>query len=135
MTALQRIAAADVGPAWLVFAAWGICILLGAWVGGRKGRPTAGAILGLLCGPLGVAICLVLPHAGNMRCPSCGKRARWVPKSSGSGPPGTSEPHLRCSRCGEIIWNEGEAMIGDGFFSSLMERILDLAYRVYTRKR
>ena len=129
------MAAANAAPLWLVLAIWGICVLLGAWAGSVKGRPIAGIILGLLLGPLGVAACLALPHAGNMRCPSCGKRTRWVPRSSGSRPPGGSEPHLRCSRCGEIIWNEAEAIMGNGLFSSLVERIIDLAYRIHTRKR
>lgn len=86
------MAAANAAPLWLVLVIWGICLLLGAWAGSVKGRPITGIILGLLLGPLGVAACLALPHAGNMRCPSCGKRTRWVRGTRAVARPARASP-------------------------------------------
>lgn len=36
------------------------CGLLGLFIGGAKGQPGGGFILGLLLGPLGVIICLIM---------------------------------------------------------------------------
>ena len=45
---------------WMVVIAWGVSILLVYVNGSRKGKPGAGALVGLLFGPIGVIVSLLL---------------------------------------------------------------------------
>lgn len=44
---------------WMVVIAWGVSILLAYVIGSRKGKPGAGALVGLLLGPIGVIVSLL----------------------------------------------------------------------------
>ena len=45
---------------WMVVIAWGVSILLAFIIGSRKGKPRAGALVGLLFGPIGVIVSFLL---------------------------------------------------------------------------
>ena len=45
---------------WTVVIAWIFSILLAFIIGRRKGKPSAGALVGLLFGPIGVIVSLLL---------------------------------------------------------------------------
>ena len=45
---------------WMVVIAWGVSILLAYVIGSKKGKPGAGALVGLLLGPIGVIVSLLL---------------------------------------------------------------------------
>ncbi len=52
---------------------WTICAIIASVVGARKGRPVLGFLLGLLCGPIGILITLLIK--GNRReCSHCRER-------------------------------------------------------------
>ena len=44
---------------WMVVIAWIFSILLAFIIGSRKGKPAAGALVGLLLGPIGVIVSLL----------------------------------------------------------------------------
>jgi hypothetical protein len=54
---------------WVV--GWLISAVVGAIIGNNKGRPAAGAIYGLLLGPLGWIVILIAPDV-RPKCPECG---------------------------------------------------------------
>ncbi|MFO7566212.1 MAG: hypothetical protein R6X02_26435 [Enhygromyxa sp.] len=67
--------------------------------------PWPWARLALLCfgPPIGLSLALyLLIGRGKVRCGSCGRLSRSSPRPTMV--PGMSEPHLRCRRCGSIIW-------------------------------
>ena len=45
---------------WMVVIAWGVSTLLAFIIGRRKGKSGAGALVGLLFGPIGVIVSLLL---------------------------------------------------------------------------
>ena len=45
---------------WMVVIAWGVSTLLAFIIGSRKGKPGAGALAGILLGPIGVIVSLLL---------------------------------------------------------------------------
>jgi hypothetical protein len=45
---------------WMVVTAWGISILLAFFIGSRKGKPVAGALAGIMLGPIGVIVSFLL---------------------------------------------------------------------------
>jgi hypothetical protein len=45
---------------WMVVIAWGVSILLAFIIGSRKGKPRAGILAGILLGPIGVIVSLLL---------------------------------------------------------------------------
>lgn len=45
---------------WMVVIAWVFSTLLAFFIGSRKGKPVAGALVGLLFGPIGVIVSLLL---------------------------------------------------------------------------
>ena len=45
---------------WMVVIAWIFSILLAFIIGSRKGKPSAGALVGLLLGPIGVIVSFLL---------------------------------------------------------------------------
>jgi hypothetical protein len=45
---------------WMVVIAWVFSTLLAFIIGSRKGKPVAGALVGLLFGPIGVIVSLLL---------------------------------------------------------------------------
>ncbi len=91
-------------PAWAWATAWALSVLAAWRVGAGRDRPVVGALAGLVLGPVGIAVACFLPYGGDMTCPACGKRTAWAPMPPGWTPQsGTSYPHLRCKRCGEII--------------------------------
>jgi len=60
----------------LLVAVWLASAFVGGMIGAAKGRPTLGCVLGLVLGPLGAAITLVI--SGTLRdCPYC---SRFIPK-------------------------------------------------------
>ena len=58
---------------------WIVCALVGAALASEKGRGSHGFLLGLLFGPIGIVIALLLPsraagrrNQGTKNCPYCG---------------------------------------------------------------
>ena len=45
---------------WMVVIAWGVSTLLAFIIGSRKGKPAAGILAGILLGPIGVIVSLLL---------------------------------------------------------------------------
>lgn len=91
-------------PWWPWLVAGVVSTLIGGWLGSRRDRPLMGALLGLALGPVGWLVARFVPFAGDMTCPSCGRRTWFAPMPRGwTGGSGASYPHLRCRRCGEII--------------------------------
>ena len=68
---------------------------IGYYIGQTKGRPTAGALLGLLLGPIGWLLLYVGPDI-SPKCPECG----------GSVVAGAR----RCKNCGSELDRRGEIM-------------------------
>ncbi len=133
MTELYRQITANMDPAvYELMIIWIGFMLLAAYAGSRKDRLITGAVLGLLLGPVGIVYSLIMHYGGDITCPNCGKRTWWVPKQPGTGPPHTSTPHLRCIRCGKIIWNEDEVRFGS-FSPPLSERFGDFIYSIHKK--
>lgn len=61
-------------------------------------------VVGLCFGPTVLIVPLLsfLIGRGDLRCPSCRKLTQSSPRPPMVG--GMSEPHLRCDRCGTILW-------------------------------
>jgi hypothetical protein len=53
---------------------WLLCAWLGKVVGGMRGQAELGLLLGLLLGPLGVLVAVVLPESRGGGGPAAGKR-------------------------------------------------------------
>lgn len=45
---------------WMVVTAWVISIFFAFFIGNRKGKPVAGALAGIILGPIGVIVSLLL---------------------------------------------------------------------------
>ena len=54
----------------LVVIAWGVCGILGALIGGPKGRTGEGAVAGFLLGPIGL-LWIATAKDERRRCPFC----------------------------------------------------------------
>jgi hypothetical protein len=65
-----------------------------------KGRPIAGLVWGLVLGPPGWLVLLML-YPGAIPCPHCGRKTPWA--AAPETPPGAGHPHLRCRRCRGLI--------------------------------
>ncbi|MDR3633521.1 MAG: hypothetical protein P4L84_06775 [Isosphaeraceae bacterium] len=92
---------------WIGLGAWWVaCAALGWYVSAQKGRGAAeGLVLGLLFGPLGVAVALLLPTVATLyprlraeeggqllfECPACGCEARTNREQGGQ--------LVSCARC------------------------------------
>jgi hypothetical protein len=64
------------------------CAVVGAYIGQTaKARPVAGAVLGLLLGPIGWAVVFVI--AGAPRCPACMSHIHRLAR--------------KCPKCGESL--------------------------------
>jgi hypothetical protein len=83
----------------IILGGWLLCGLLGRIVGSQKGAGTAGTVLGLLFGPIGVIVAGFIdarpccPTCGtrlNQRpvlCPACKTRFKWNGKECEFFPP------------------------------------------------
>jgi len=52
---------------------WVICAIIASVIGAKKGRPLLGFLLGLLCGPIGILITLLI-KGDHKQCPRCMER-------------------------------------------------------------
>lgn len=84
----------------LVVITWIICAIAGGKIGAKKGHMTAGVLLGLILGPIGLIIVLImgtnddraLEQGGVRRCPYCAEQVKAeaiVCKHCGRDLPGT----------------------------------------------
>jgi hypothetical protein len=67
---------------------WFLCGIIGAMIGSQKGAGCVGFLLGILLGPLGIIISLVM-QGDRKRCPYC---RELIHKDA-----------LKCSKCGSAL--------------------------------
>ena len=75
----------DMSP-WVMI--WVISAILACVIGNRKGNPVAGALVGILFGPLGVIFALISGNKNRKPCPHCAelvmKKAKICPFCKGT---------------------------------------------------
>jgi hypothetical protein len=96
---------------------WIICVLLGGFIGGFRGRRSFGAFLGFLLGPLGWVIILCMSDC-RKKCQYCG----------GSVP----DCVRKCMHCGSDLY---EARSVTPLASPLADRLNSPGKKIIIRKR
>jgi len=92
---------------WVII--WVICGFIGGAIADSKGEGCAGFILGLLFGPIGIIIALLLPSnpkaMGMKQCPYC---KEWINSQAIKCPKCQSDLRPKCPYCNTPVNKENK---------------------------